>query len=227
MMRDSVCRCARCCAWGIALLLASGRISAQEAAETGNLWKSVQERAAAAGDRKAIWRELKKLSPEELLVCGEQFCRTEGLNTMDLIITTNAMLSYHQVKTSYGETATAVARIIESSANRLWIYAALEWIETNDHYKQIPAEQMTAIYKSMLSCLTNEERPLPIKMLVLKKACSYDIVCGFAPTDRANFREKVAAIAANHPNADLRKRAQKTIAGMAHVEEVIAEEAQQ
>jgi len=83
-----------------------------------NLWQRIKHKAEKTGDRKALWQELKKLPPQKLLTAGKQFCEEEGVQKDPFahVVTVNAILSYHQEKTSYRKTAEVVSKVIR----RIW-----------------------------------------------------------------------------------------------------------
>ena len=151
-------------------------------------WAAVQARAAASGDPKAIWRELKQLSPAELLDCGRAFSdesRASGAPPEAGIVFVNAILSYHKDKTGWRETAEAVGRIVAESGNPHWVYGALEWIENNDHWRDIPPEGFRAIAAGMSGVLARPDASPDVFLVVLEKCGSFDITWKFPPEDLA------------------------------------------
>lgn len=154
-------------------------------AEEGRTWRAVQEQAKASGEPKALWKELKKLTPTELLECCDS-CAQEaldaGLDSTSVIIPINAMLSYHADKAGWEATATAVGKIIAESDNPYLAYGALEWIENNNHWQSIPPEGFRAIAAGMLAVLENHEKEPGVFRVVLNKCGSEDII-GHFPTD--------------------------------------------
>jgi len=108
-----------------------------------NIWESVKARAKAEGKgKKAIWHELKQLSPAELLACGQELYAAEGSRSGRNAIIANAILSYHSNKTSPKSTAIAISRILRSSENPEWLKECVMWIENNNHFLDIPPEAM-------------------------------------------------------------------------------------
>mgnify|MGYP006300293789 CR=1 FL=1 len=103
-----------------------------------NIWKSVKDRAQAKGrGKKALWHELKQLSPTELLACGEDLYATETDRDGGNAIVANAVLSYHSKKTSPQATATAISRILRTSENAGWLKQCVMWIENNNHFLDV------------------------------------------------------------------------------------------
>lgn len=186
---------------------------------TSNIWEAVSAKAAASEDRKTLWRELKKLSPEDLLLCGEQFClsckdQPEKPDLWSVIITVNAILSYHKDKTSYEQTAQAVGKIIETSTTSTWIYGAMEWIENNDHFKHIPEAGMKSIAAGIEVCLDDATKPDAVKTIVLKKASSYDIFSNLPAKARLRITDKCRAIAAEGRDPEVVKQANRAVKDM-------------
>jgi len=181
-----------------------------------NMWEQISAKAAASDDPKTLWRELKKLPPENLLVCGEQFCPSLQHQPLkpdpwSLIITVNAILSYHKDKTSYEQTAKAVGQIIETSTTWTWIHGAMEWIENNDHFKPIPEAGMKSIAAGIESCLGNPTKPDTMKIIVLKKVSSYDIFSSLPAEARLRIANKCRAIAAGGRDTKVVKQAKRTV----------------
>ena len=149
---------------------------AEKAVQTDqSLWRSIKQRAEKAGDRKALWRELKKLEPKQLLKAGEQFCQQEPVeqDPFSHVMTVNAILSYHQDKTSYHETARVVSDIVRNSNNVPWIYGALKWPVINEHWRMIPGEDIDDIGIAMAQRLEDNQAPQKIHLLV-SKLCTED-----------------------------------------------------
>ena len=158
---------------------------------SGGLWQTVRTRAEKSNNPKALWRELKALPPEELLQCGEDFSRESeqfGAAPESVIITINAILSYHKDKVGWQETAEAVGRIVAKSENPYWVYGALEWIENNDHWRNIPSKGFRAIAEGMLIALRRRGTSKTLGV-VLKKCASEDIVGNFSAEDRRYLGE--------------------------------------
>ena len=184
-------------------------------AATG-IWHRVKNEAQASGDRKALWKELKKLSPDELLVAGRQYCeaveRGEDAGAGEaLIITTNAILSYHKERVGYEATAKAVGTIIGESDVAGWVYGCLEWIENNDHYRSIPPEGMSAIADGMTRALANLSRSKRILVTVVQKAASSDIMDSVPSADRERILTACALVAEKVQDAEVRDCARKTL----------------
>ncbi len=159
-------------AWGCGTALAG----------EGGTWAAVQERAKASGEPKAVWRELKALTPDELLECCDSCAREAmeaGADATEIIIPVNAMLSYHKDKTGWGETAAAVGKIVAESDNPHLVYGALEWIENNDHWKEIPPEGFQAVAEGMLAALERPGQESAVFLIVLNQCGSEDIVGNF------------------------------------------------
>lgn len=172
----------------------------------GGTWAAVQERAKASGERKALWRELKTLTPEELLECCDSCAREAveaGVDATETIIPINAMLSYHKDKTGWEETAAAVGKIVAESDNPHLVYGALEWIENNDHWKEIPPEGFRAVAEGMLSVLERPGQEAAVFLIVLNQCGSEDIV--------GNFPEECLARAAARCGEILRETADEKV----------------
>lgn len=201
----------------MAQILCLGHVTA--AAETGKepkIWQRVSAAAKVAGDRKALWRELKKLSAAELLVCGRQFCQSaeqgrEKVGTFRLVITTNAILSYHQKKLGYEATARAVGSIIATSDTANWVYGSMEWIENNKHYRHISKAGMHAIAEGILRSLHSPDRPVNVQVVVLKKLTSDDILRSLAKSDRDQIVAKCRALVLQSRDKRTTQRAQRTL----------------
>jgi hypothetical protein len=204
-----------------ALLLTSWVIpgaigQAQTHGSDRNIWQEVQVRAAAVHDRKALWRELKKLTPEDLLICGEQFCASlqqepQKSDIDGLLVTVNAILSYHKDKTSYEQTAEAVGHIIQESATSTWVYAAMAWIENNDHFKQIPEAGMRSVGAGICSCLSDPSRPVAVRLAVLQQVCSYAILSALPAEPRARIADLCGAIAGGKGEPELVRQAERSV----------------
>jgi hypothetical protein len=193
--------------------------------QRSKVWDDLKKRAEASEDPKALWRELKKLSPEELLLCGKQLCvdarkQSEKADAETVILPVNAILSYHTDKTSYEQTAQAVGQIIENSSTASWVYGAMEWVENNDHYKHIPRSGMLAIGQGMLKSLRNDKRPGDVQEVVLRKVASYDILANIPKETRDLILAGTRAMAAEGDNTALQQRARSSLSS---VERWIAE----
>lgn len=178
------------------------------------VWEGVQARAAASGEPKAIWRELKALSPEELLACGEELSREireNGGDATAAVIPVNAILSYHANKAGYDATASAVGGIVAESGNPFWVYGALEWIENNHHWREVPPAGFHAIAEGMLAVLGNPGGNAEVFRVVLEKCGSEDIVGNFAAEDRRKVSEKCGEILKTATNESIRTQAAKTV----------------
>lgn len=191
-----------------------------ESPATANVWERVKKAAEAAGGRKAVWAELKKLGPEELLICGRQCCeayeKAKGRDMWGLVVTANAILSYHQKQVGYEKTARAVGSIIANSDVARWVYGCLEWIENNDHYRHIPEAGMAAIAEGIIESLKNSERSEAAQLVVLRKICSDDILRAMAPADRERVLkacERAGAEAATEALVKQRARSVGAIEG--------------
>lgn len=178
------------------------------------VWESVQARAAASGEPKAIWRELKALAPKELLACGEAWSREireNGGDATTVVIPVNAILSYHANKEGYDATASAVGGIVAESDNPYWVYGMLEWIENNNHWREIPPAGFHAIAEGMLAVLGNPRGNAEVFRVVLKKCGSEDIVGNFTAEDRRKVAEKCGEILKAATDESIRTQATKTL----------------
>lgn len=182
---------------------------AQDAASS--TWAAVQARAAASGDPKGIWRELKQLSPDGLLECGRAFTdesRASGAPPEAGIIFVNAILSYHKDKTDWNATADAVGKIVAESDNPHWVYGALEWIENNDHWRDIPPEGFHAIATGMADVLSRPDESPDVFLVVLKKCSSFDIASNFPPEDLARVTAQCREILQSATDEKVRRAAE-------------------
>lgn len=181
-----------------------------------NIWADLSAKAAASGDPKALWRALKQLPADDLLLCGEQFCASlqqepKKSDLWSLLVTVNAILSYHKDKTSYGQTAEVVGHIIQESAIQTWVHGAMAWIENNDHYKQIPEAGMRSIGAGICNCLSDPSKPVDVKLVVLRKLCCYDIFTSLPTESRTQVADKCREIAAGKGEPEVVRQAEKSI----------------
>lgn len=203
--------------WILGMLCAIA-VWAQDAASS--TWAAVQARAAASGDPKAIWRELKQLSPAELLECGRAFTdesRASGASPEDAILFVNAILSYHKDKTDWNATAEAVGRIVAESDNSHWVYGALEWIENNDHWRDIPQEGFHAIAEGMSSVLTRPDQSPDVFLVVLRKCSSFDITWKFPPDDLARVTAQCRGILQSATDEKVRRAAEWAVRNLERI----------
>lgn len=213
--------------WSLGLVLLGAAVGHAEDAVAAqrNVWQEVSAKARADADPKALWRELKQLPPGDLLLCGEQFCLAEKPDIERLVITTNAILSYHQKQTSYQDTAQAVAGAIRTSTCQDWVYGAMKWIESNHHYKQIPKEGMAAIAAAVEACLADATRPTAVRCTVLKQAASFRVFANFPAAARARLLVKAQELAKGE-DTDLRAQAETSAQRMRqHMAEIEREAA--
>ena len=146
-------------------------LSTPQAAE--DIWGQVKQQAEKSDYSKALWRELKKLPPKQLLKAGEQFCQQEAVEKDPFahVVTVNAILSYHQDKTSYKKTANVVSNIVRNSETAPWIYGAVKWAVTNEHWRMIPRDDLDNIGISMAQRLTDSQAS-PKMQKVISRLCS-------------------------------------------------------
>ncbi len=116
-------------------------------ADPTNTWNSVNQRAKAIGTRKAIWQELKKLSPALLIESGEGFFLSGANRDMDDggAILANAILSYHSQKTNPDATAAAIAQALSTSEAQGWLKQCVMWLENSDHFLDVSPAAMHSI----------------------------------------------------------------------------------
>ncbi len=126
--------------------------------QTG-VWASVKARANASGSEKdALWQELGTLSPEDLLVCGEEYFQTEEQEQWADAMIADTILSYYSAKTSPGATATAIARILRTSENSRWLEESVMWLENKDHFVDVPEEAMRQIGDAICASIRGETK---------------------------------------------------------------------
>ena len=180
------------------------------------IWEEVKKKAESSGHPKALWRELKQLEPAELLVCAEEICEAhedgqeKEKNDMGLVITINAILSYHADKVGWEETAKAVGSIVEGSDNASLVYSSLEWIENNEHYKNIPEGGMHAIAQGLLQGLA-PSRGFRIRRIVLRKIGSDEIWVGLSQGDKQMLLDKCKSIIVDPKEEELKRTGEKTL----------------
>lgn len=184
--------------------------------DTTNIWNYVKTAAENSGDDKGIWQELKKLPPEELLQCGEQFAiavvnKTENADEWAALITINAILSYHKDKLSYDDTAREVGEIIANSEVPLWVYGSMAWLEHNKHDMAISPKGYNFLADGILKTLCNPMRTEEIQMIVLKKVSAYKITSHFSDEQRAKIIVQCQTIAAGTASDKVKDMAASTV----------------
>ncbi len=162
----------------IAVVVFVSRGNAGDSGKTQmNIWQRVKAKASKADDRKAIWRELKKLNPDELLRVGEQFCQKKNVrdNGFAFNVTVNAIVSYHAEKTSYHETSQRVVEIIKNSNTAPWIFGAVKWSFINDHWRMIRPEDFQKIGRALAKRLNDADISSDLKETLLELCVNYHL----------------------------------------------------
>ena len=142
----------------VLLCLCLSVLSTSSFADPASAWKSVDQRAKAIGTRKAIWRELKKLSPALLIESGEGVFLSGANREMDDggAILANAILSYHSKKTSPDETAAAIAHALSTSNTQGWLEECIMWLENNDHFLDVSDAAMHKIAEAAIASILGQ-----------------------------------------------------------------------
>lgn len=206
--------------------------AAHEAREA-SIWRRVKRNAEAAvraGDRRAFRKQLGKLTAQQLLKCGEQFCAAvlrgeEGRLDDGGVVTAGLMLYYHQKKVGLEATLLAVGSIVASSDNELWVFSSLEWLHSLKK-KTISATGMHAIAQGALRALSDadDKKPLEVKQVVLKQVSDDDIWITFALKDRAVLRKRCEELTADAKEPKLRDGAAMALSRIEEAEAEIKKE---
>ena len=101
-----------------------------------------------------------------------------------------------------------MGRIVAESDNPHWVYGALEWVENNDHWRDIPPEGFHAIAAGMSSVLERPEQSPDVFPVVLRKCSSFDITWKFPPDDLARVTTQCREILQSATDESVRRAAE-------------------